>query len=185
MDRFRSGGAGSTATVEAQFRAEIQATQDALRASSAEGRKQKRAVRRQDQQHQKYVKEHKVAAWDVRKSGNPWMNQDMACRILKKEETLDAVEGRYREPVREAMGACRLALPVALCVDAGLRLACCASSGFLSDTCVCCLTDPDRARVCDERRTADTPRLQACAGVPTRPDRVVHQGLHETPQAPK
>jgi hypothetical protein len=105
MDRFRSGGAGSTATVEAQFRAEIEATQDALRASSAVGRKQQRAVRRQDQQHQKYVKEHKIAGWDVRKSGNPWMSQDMACRILKKEETLDAVEGRYREPVREAMAA--------------------------------------------------------------------------------
>jgi hypothetical protein len=118
MDRFRSGGAGSTAAVEAQFRAEIEATQEALRASSAKGRKQQRVVRRQQQQHQKYVREHKIAGWDVRKSGNPWMNQDMACRILKQEETLDAVEGRYREPVRPAVGACRPSVSAISCVEA-------------------------------------------------------------------
>lgn len=105
MDRFRSGGRGSSATVEAQFKAEIEATQDALRASSVKGRKQQRVARRQEQHQQKYEKEHKVAAWDVRKSGNPWMNHDMACRILKKEEMLDAVEGKYREPVRVTISA--------------------------------------------------------------------------------
>ena len=106
MDRFRSGGAGSTATVEAQFRAEIEATQDALRASSANERKQQRAARRQEHQHQKYVKEHKVAGWDVRKSGNPWMSHDMRCRTFKQEIGLGAVEGKYREPVRAASSAC-------------------------------------------------------------------------------
>jgi hypothetical protein len=100
MDRFRSGGAGSTATVEAQFTAEIEATQSALRASAVQGKKQQRTKKRHEQQHQKYEKEHKVAAWDVRKSGNPWMAQDGATRILRKEEMLDAVEGQYREPVR-------------------------------------------------------------------------------------
>ena len=100
MDRFRSGGAGSTATVEAQFKAEIEATQSALRASAVQGKKQQRTKKRHEQQHQKYEKEHKVAAWDVRKSGNPWMAQDGATRILRKEEMLDAVEGQYREPVR-------------------------------------------------------------------------------------
>lgn len=102
MDRFRSGGAGSTAAVEAQFNAEIAATQNALRQRAVEGQKQRRMVRRQAQQHDKYEKEHKVAAWNVRKSGNSWYIQDKETRILRKEEMLGAVEGQYREPVRFA-----------------------------------------------------------------------------------
>lgn len=102
-DRFRSPKKGydrSTGAVTANFRREMAATGAQLEAARGRRQAERQVKRRETAAERKHEKEHKVAAWNVKRSGNPWLQQDCRVRLFSDEVRLDAVGGRYREPIR-------------------------------------------------------------------------------------
>ena len=116
MDRFRNAegmahtsklvsvGAGSTEKVLQDFGKDLSATQNELRTANAKAKSQRRSARRAAKQARQYEQEHRVASWDITKSGNPWQVQDKSLRIFTDEVRLNTVEGDYREPIRTVHG---------------------------------------------------------------------------------
>ena len=61
-------------------------------------------TRRAETAHGKHVNEHKVAQWELRKGGNGWGAQSRQCKLFRDEVRMDAVEGKYRDPIRTMHG---------------------------------------------------------------------------------
>lgn len=83
-----------------EFNDEVASTIALLKNSGREGKKQRARARKDGYLHRKLEKEHLVAKWDIKKSGNLWQMIPAKPRLFKDEDRLDAVEGEYKEPVR-------------------------------------------------------------------------------------